>query len=70
MSLLKQDITRIEQKNENNKRKLDVCVNETCKYKVRGIEDSIIYMRESESENLSRPYYLIFEKDYLKKENI
>lgn len=43
-------------------------INDIREYKVEVICNNTVYMKKSVS-HLSKLYYLIFEKDYLKKEN-
>ena len=40
------------------------------KYKIDGIEDSVVYAKESITSQLPELYYLILWKDYFEKENI
>ena len=70
ISLLKQNITRKRQIDENDMAKLDANNNEGGKYKVKAIWDSAVYAKELELNYLLRLYYLVFWKSYLKDKNI
>ena len=69
MSLLEQNTNRKRQVNKNNITKLDAGNNEGNKYKMKAICNSAVYIKES-TGYLLRLYYLVFLKNYLKKENI
>ena len=55
---------------ENNITKLDAGDNERSKYKVKAIQDSAVYSKESKLGYLPEFYYLVSWKGYLVKENI
>ena len=69
MSLLKQDTIKKGQINKNKIIKLDVSNKNSKKYKTEIIYNNIVYTRELELSHLLRLYYLVFAKDFLKKEN-
>ena len=54
---------------KNDVVELDVGDNESKEYEVEAIQDSAVYVRESESGHLPGLNYLVSRKDYLEEEN-
>ena len=54
---------------KNNITKLNAGYNNSGKYKVKAIYDSVVFARESKSGHLLRFYYLVFWKDYPEEQN-
>lgn len=68
--LLEQNTTRKRRVDKNIKQMdFNVCDNISRKYEVEAIQDSAVYTKESEARHLLRLYYLVFWKNYSKKEN-
>ena len=67
--LLEQDTTRKEQVDENIT-ELEFNAGNSKKYKVKVIENSMLYAMESKSGHLLGLYYLVAWKDYFEEENI
>ena len=67
MSLLEKDITRKE-RIDKKVLEFDTGNQDSKKYKIKAIQDSAVYARESEG-HLPDLYYLIIWKSYPKKEN-
>ena len=57
MSLLEQNTIKKKQIKENNTRKLNASDNDNRHYKIKAIQDSMVYIRELKSGYLSRLYY-------------
>ena len=68
MSLLEQDTTKKRRLNKNAT-ELDAGGNNSGKYKMEAIWDSVVYAKESESSHLLGLYYLVSWKGYLEEEN-
>ena len=66
ISLLKQNITK---KRQVNNKQLEFKAGNNEKYKVDSIENRVVYTRESATKQLSRLYYLVLWKGYLKNKN-
>ena len=66
--LLEQDTTRKEWVHEENAEELDAGDN-SGEYKVKTIQDSAVYARESKSDHLPGLYYLVSWKRYPEEEN-
>lgn len=58
MSILKQDTTKKKWANKNNKVELGVSNNESKKYKIKAIQDSMVYAKKLVG-HLSKLYYLV-----------
>ena len=70
MSLLKQHTTKKGQVDKNKTKLAELNVsNNSDKYKLKTIFDIAIYIKKS-TNYLPKLYYLIFQKNYLKKKNI
>ena len=69
ISLLEKDTTKKRQIDENNTAKLNIGDNKSDEYKIKAIQDSVVYTREL-AGNLPGLYYLVFQKSYLKEKNI
>lgn len=52
---------------KNNKTELNISKNKNGKYKLEIIQNSAVYTKKSKLDHLLGFYYLIFQKNYLKK---
>lgn len=68
MLLLEQNTTRKEQVDENTT-ELDTGKDESRKYKVKAIYNSMVYTKDLELGHLPELYHLVFWKNYLEEEN-
>lgn len=69
VSLLKQDTTDKERVNKNAVTQLEFEAGNNEEYKVERIQDSAVHLKESKPDYLSRQYYLVSWKSYLKEVN-